>query len=129
MEQKLNPVGWFEIPVSDMDRAIGFYENVFNIKLQRQQFGDTDMAWFPWVENGNGSAGSLVRNPEFYYPSVHGVVIYFTAMSGNLDNELSRVEKAGGRVLRGKTCIAENIGYMALILDTEGNRIALHSRC
>lgn len=129
MAQKINPVGWFEIPVSDMERAIKFYETVFEIKLQRKSIGDSDMAWFPWVNNGNGSAGSLVYNPEFYYPSVHGVLIYFTAVSGNLDNELSRVENAGGKILRGKTCIAEDIGYMALIVDSEDNRIAIHSRC
>jgi predicted enzyme related to lactoylglutathione lyase len=57
-----------------------------------------------------------------------GVLIYYTAKSGDLDNELSRVETAGGKVLQPKTLIKEDIGYMAVFLDTEGNRIALHSR-
>lgn len=57
-----------------------------------------------------------------------GTLVYFTAFSGDLNNELGRVEKAGGKVLQEKTLIAEGYGQMALILDTEGNRIALHSR-
>lgn len=129
MQQKINIVGWFEIPVSDMERAIKFYETVFEIKLERHKLGETDMAWFPWIENANGSAGSLVYNPEFYYPSVHGIIVYFTALSGDLQNEICRVEQAGGKVLREKTLISKDIGYMGLIVDSEGNRVAIHSRC
>jgi predicted enzyme related to lactoylglutathione lyase len=86
------------------------------------------MAWFPWVERGLGAAGSLVHAPGMYTPSDEGVLVYFTAHSGDLDNELSRVEAAGGKVAQKKTLITEEIGYMAVVLDTEGNRIALHSR-
>jgi len=124
-----NVVGWFEIPVTDMDRAIRFYEKVFDFKIERNQMGPLDMGWFPWTEgDGPGSGGSLVKHEEFYKPSTNGSLVYFTAHSGDLDNELSRVEDAGGQVLQGKTLIADDIGYMALFLDTEGNRIAMHSR-
>ncbi|MDP4207029.1 MAG: VOC family protein, partial [Bacteroidota bacterium] len=71
---------------------------------------------------------ALVYLPDLYKPSSDGTVIYFTAFSGDLNNELSRVEKAGGKILEGKKLIKEEIGYMAIILDTEGNKIALHSR-
>lgn len=125
---KNNAVGWFEIPVSNMERAMGFYETVLDLKMDRNQMGPLDMAWFPWKEDGLGSPGSLVLHEEFYKPSADGVLIYLTAHSGDLANELARVETAGGKVLQPKTKISDEYGFMALILDTEGNRVALHSR-
>ena len=125
---KKNAVGWFEIPVTDMDRAVKFYETVFDIRLSRNLFGTLEMAWFPEEENGMGSSGSLVFNTEFYKPSADGVLIYFTAQSGDMSIELGRVEKAGGKITMPRKQISEEYGYMALIIDTEGNRIALHSR-
>ncbi len=125
---KNNVVGWFEVPVLEMDRAVKFYETVFNFKLQRQKLGTLDMAWFPWNMEATGSPGSLVCEPDNYKPSADGIVIYFTANSGDVSIELSRVEKAGGKVLMEKKQISEEHGYMALLLDCEGNRIALHSR-
>lgn len=128
MEISHNVVGWFEIPVNDMERAVGFYETVFGFSLTRQKVGELDMAWFPWKEDGVGSTGSLIYEPETYKPSPDGIIIYFTAFSGDLDVELSKVEPAGGTILMPKMLITEEIGYMALLLDSEGNRIALHSR-
>lgn len=125
---KNNVAGWFEIPVTDMDRAVKFYETVFDFELQREQMGELDMAWFPFNMEAYGSAGSLVYQPDFYKPSSDGVVIYLTANSGDLSNELGRVETAGGKELMPKKQISEEHGFMALFLDTEGNRLALHSR-
>lgn len=118
-------VGWFEIPTLDMERAINFYETIFNTKLSRNTLGNFDMAWFPWHEDAKGSGGSLVNHKE-YTPTSDGTLIYFA--SENIDNELSRIEAAGGKILTPKTQISPEIGYMALFVDTEGNRIALHSR-
>lgn len=123
-----NVVGWFEIPVTNMDRALKFYEAVFEIKLSRQLLGPIEMAWFPDVENGMGASGSLVFNENYYKPSQDGVLIYFTARSGDLAIELGRVGKSGGKVIRSKTQISEDVGFMALFIDSEGNRIALLSR-
>jgi hypothetical protein len=127
-DMNANVVGWFEIPVTDMDRAIKFYENVFDIKMERHLLGPIDMAWFPAVENGSGSAGSLVFNKQAYKPSSDGILIYFTARSGDVSTELGKVTKAGGKILLPKTKISDDVGYMALFSDSEGNRIALHSR-
>lgn len=123
---KNNIVGWFEIPVMDMDRAVKFYEAVFNIKLSRNPMGALDMSWFPSA-NGHGASGSLVHH-EYYQPSADGVLIYFNCPSGDLSNELSRVELAGGKVLIPKRLISDEVGHMAVLKDTEGNRIALHSQ-
>lgn len=125
---KRNPVGWFEIPATDMDRAIKFYETLFDTKLSRNILGLLEMAWFPEQPNAPGSPGSLVMHKDFYKPSADGVLIYFTTPTGNLDIDLSKVEGNGGKILIPKRQISEEIGYMAVILDSEGNRIALHSR-
>lgn len=123
--RKAVTVGWFEIPAADMERAIKFYETVFDCKLDRNTMGDFDMAWFPWNEEVKGAGGSLVSH-KMYTPSQEGVLVYFS--SEDINTELSRVEDAGGVVLREKTEISPDIGYMAYFTDTEGNRIALHSR-
>jgi uncharacterized protein len=128
MELSHNVVGWFEIPVSNMERAIKFYKAVFGIEFSRDKLGPLDTAFFPHVGNGIGTGGSLVHHKEYYHPSADGVLIYFTAFSGDLNNELEKIEKEGGTVLQPKTLITEEIGHMAIFLDTEGNRIALHSR-
>lgn len=125
---KNNMVGWFEVPVTNMERAIAFYEKVFDVKLERHPMGELDMAWFPWTQEGTGSPGTLIHYPTAYKPSTDGVLVYFTALSGDLATELSRVEATGGQVLQGKTQISEDHGFMALLIDTEGNRVALHSR-
>ena len=124
---KSNPVAWFEIPVTDMKRAIKFYETVFDFKLDHRILGPLEMAWFPEIENGKGSTGSLVLHKDFYKPSADGILIYFSSPTGDLANEEKRVEKAGGRIIFPKKLIAENIGYMSVFLDSEGNRIAMHS--
>ena len=128
MSQINNVIGWFEIPVTDMQRAISFYSTVFDDKLQHHVFGDEEMAWFPFNETGTGASGSLVKHETFYQPAANGILIYFSSPSGNLANELAKVESAGGKVLQEKKLITEDVGYMGLFLDTEGNRIAIHSR-
>ena len=120
-------VGWFEIPVVDMGRAKTFYEAVFQVQIQVHDMGGTVMGWFPWAEGKPGAAGSLIKNPDWYTPSnTEGVLVYFG--SADVQNELDRIASAGGKILKPKTQISPDIGYMALFLDTEGNRIALHSR-
>jgi len=125
---KNNVFGWVEVPVANMERAMKFYETVFGFKIERHQMGPLDMGWFPYFEDGLGSGGSLVFHKEYYKPSTDGVLVYFTSRAGDLEVELARVEKAGGKVLQKKTLIAEGYGYMALLIDSEGNRVALHSR-
>lgn len=124
MEQ--NMVGWFEIPVTDMDRAKKFYEAVFQIEIQVQNFQGFHMGWFPFAEDKPGASGSLVMHEGYEPNDSKGVLIYFSA--SDISTELHRVEEAGGQVLQARTLISEDVGYMGLFLDSEGNRIALHSR-
>ncbi len=123
MTAPYNPVGWFEIPVTDMARAKAFYEHVFGIRLELHELGNLTMAWFPMQPDAKGSAGTLVRNPA-YIPSHTGTLIYFTAP--DIEAHLRRVTEKGGKVLNPKTSIGE-YGFVAHFEDSEGNRVALHS--
>lgn len=119
-------VGWFEIPVTNMDRAKAFYETVFNIEIDVHDFGRTVMGWFPFAEGKLGSSGSLIKNTAYEPSKNKGVLIYFSSKDVNI--EINKVEKVGGKIVRSKTQISPDVGYMALFIDCEGNRIALHSR-
>lgn len=122
---KTNPVGWFEVPVADMDRAKAFYEKTFDIAIQVMDFGGLQMGWFPNNEQASGATGSLMLH-ESYIPSHEGTLVYFS--SEDVQNELDRIEAAGGKILKEKTQISEEHGFMAVFEDTEGNRVALHSQ-
>jgi predicted enzyme related to lactoylglutathione lyase len=122
-----NMVGWFEIPVTNLERAVSFYETVFSVKMSVQNFGELKMALFP-SEDVPGSPGGLVHYEKSYKPSHDGVLVYFTSPSGDVANEEVKIAAAGGKVLLSKRLITEDTGYMDLFEDSEGNRLALHSR-
>ncbi len=125
MDASVNILNWFEISVSNMARAKKFYESVFTVQLEQQEMMGMQMAFFP-AEDMNGKvSGALVQGP-MHTPSAEGAVIY---LNGNPDLALalSKIEAAGGQVVMPKTHINENVGHMAFFMDTEGNRIALHS--
>jgi len=84
------------------------------------------MGWFPFTEGKSGASGSLIQNDAYEPSESKGVLIYFSSIDVN--NEMNRVEAAGGKIIQPKTQISEDVGYMALFTDSEGNRIALHSR-
>jgi len=117
-------INWFEIPVTDMSRAIAFYESVFEIKIKPMNFGDVAMGWFPPSEEAGAATGTLIKH-EMYTPKDNGTLLYFN--SDDVAIELAKVAAAGGRIFREKTLIGEGQGYMGVFIDSEGNRIALHS--
>lgn len=118
-------VTWFEIPTTDIKRAVAFYEKVLKIKLEVHDFGGPLMAVFPHSDNKIGAAGSLMQY-ESYVPSHEGPLVYINC--DDLKVELARVNAAGGKVLKEKAQISPEHGYMGLFEDSEGNRIAFHSR-
>ncbi len=115
-------VVWFEIPVNDMQRAKTFYETVFGITIKDVDFGGLKMGWFP--NEGHGATGTLIKQ-ESYVPSQEGTLVYFN--SKDIEGVLDKVVAAGGKVYQPKTQISEEHGYMGVFIDSEGNRIALHS--
>lgn len=118
-------VGWFEIPVNDMDRAKAFYESVFQVEIKVVDFGGLLMGWFPDRGEVQGAQGTLIKQ-ESYIPSQEGTLVYF--ISDDVQNELGRIEAAGGKIYQPKTQISPEHGYMGVFIDSEGNRIALHSK-
>ena len=118
-----NAINWFEIPSEDFERALKFYSTIFGIEMRVQNFGDLKMAFFPCEKDGVG--GTIVHHPDHYKPSDQGVLIYLNA-NPDLDKVLSKVEKAGGKIIQSKKMVSPGVS-MALVLDSEGNRIALHS--
>lgn len=118
-----NAVNWFEIPAADFERAIRFYENVMTCKLERMTMGDAMMAMFPTAESGVG--GCVVSHPMMK-PSPDGSCVYLNA-GKDLAPALARVAPAGGSVVVPRTKISDEIGYFAVFIDSEGNRVGLHS--
>lgn len=118
-------VGWFEIPVTDMERAKAFYEKVFDVAISVHDLGGLQMGWFPSAPDKKGASGSLVQHGMYKPSATDGPLIYFTCP--DLAVELGRVIEAQGEILQPKTEIGGGHGFMALVKDTEGNRIALHS--
>jgi uncharacterized protein len=118
-----NMVVWFEIPVNDIERAKKFYSFVFQIEIQLEYMGDTPYGFFPM--RGYGNSGALVKRMDFQ-PSAKAATIYLNG-GHDLSDPLSRIEPAGGTILVPKTLISHEMGYYALFLDTEGNRVGLHS--
>lgn len=121
-----NMVGWFEIPVNDMERAKNFYESVFKISISIHDLDGLVMGWFPSAPDKTGAMGSLVQHKMYIPSDTMGAILYFSCK--DLSHELVRVENAGGIIIQAKKQIGEGHGFMALIKDTEGNRIALHSQ-
>jgi predicted enzyme related to lactoylglutathione lyase len=118
-----NAVGWFEIYVQDMERAKGFYETVFQTKLEKINMPEPEMWSFPMEMDRMGAAGALVKMPGI--PSGgNSTLVYFTCV--DCAEEESRVIEAGGRIQRTKTSIGE-YGFIVLAYDTEGNMIGMHS--
>ena len=120
---KTHIANWFEIPVKDLDRAIKFYEKVFDVKLAREDMGGMKMAMFPFTQDTPGAAGSLIKG-ESYEPSHAGTIVYFSVE--DIPDTLRRVNANGGKTLMPKTAIGQ-YGFIAQYEDTEGNRLALHS--
>jgi predicted enzyme related to lactoylglutathione lyase len=122
-----NAISWFEIPTTDINRAQKFYETIFNIKMGIMDLQQIKMRLFPLDNPMDGVGGTLVQTDGFHKPSAtEGPLIY---LNGNPDLQviLDRIEAAGGKIMVPKTEISPEYGFMAVFLDTEGNRIALHN--
>jgi uncharacterized protein len=120
-----NAIGWFDLYVNDMARAVTFYERVLQQKLEPipDPSGETQMMSFPTDMNLYGAGGALVKS-NYARPGVGGTMVYFSAE--NCSVEESRVVAAGGQVIRPRFSIG-TFGWVTLCQDTEGNMFGLHS--
>ena len=119
-----NAINWFEVPCHDIHRAINFYQKILNLKLEAMEMMGMQCAFFPIDDLEKGVGGCLMQGPG-YHPSDQGPIIYLNGGS-DLSQVLNHVNEAGGKVLLPKTPIGKN-GFMAHFLDSEGNKLGLHS--
>lgn len=114
---------WIEIPVTDMKRARKFYAELLGVVLNEMPMGGNEYALFELKDRFN--TGCLVKG-DGYVPSMQGMVVYLNG-GDDLSSMLARVEKVGGKVLLGKTFLSKEAGHIAYFVDTEGNKVGLHS--
>ncbi|TXT32281.1 MAG: hypothetical protein FD131_430 [Rhodocyclaceae bacterium] len=119
-----NPLRWFEIATTNLDRAVAFYQNILAIELRREHCGGIAMAIFPYAEPY--PSGALVAMPQLQ-PRDNGTLIYLDG-GADLNVVLARIPAAGGQVVMDKTDLGNNIGHIALFIDCEGNRVGLYSK-
>lgn len=118
-----NLISWFEIPAEDFERAVSFYKLILGFDIQEADIHGTKMGFFP--SDGNNVSGAIVFG-EDYTPSTEGVIAYLNG-GEDLQNILDKVEKNKGKIIVPKTEISPEQGYFAMFIDTEGNKLALHS--
>ncbi len=128
IDEQTNVVTWFEIPVTDIDRAQKFYETILDIKMVKRTDGDDEAVFFPFdpnvIQATSGRVTGVLSKSERNKPSANGTVVYINA-TPNIQDVLDRVEKAGGKVISPTIQIPP--GFIALIIDSEGNKVGLHS--
>lgn len=118
-----NFINWFEIPASDIKRAVKFYQEILQIEITETEMMGMKMGFLP--NDGKIVSGAIVQG-EDYSPRTDGTLVYLNG-GDDLDLPLKRIEPAGGKVLVTKTQISPEIGFFAMFIDPEGNKVALHS--
>ena len=117
-----NAINWFEIPAANFERAVKFYSQVFDCEMPTQDVDDGKIAFFPSAGQGVGGCVKYGGNQ----PSDRGTLAYLNT-GKDIDAHLQRAKAAGGEIVLPKTKVSDEIGYIAYILDSEGNRVAFHS--
>jgi len=125
--QLKNAISWFEIPATDINRAQKFYESIFDFNMIPMDLQQIQMRLFPITDMINGVGGAVCTSGGFHSPSENkGPLVYLNA-NPDVQLVLDKIEAAGGKILVPKTQISPEYGHMAVFIDSEGNRVALHS--
>lgn len=120
-----NSISWFEIPVYNFEQAEAFYNHIFGIRLHRGEVNGATMGVFTGGDD-DGVHGAIVKG-EGYIPCDHGSIVYLNG-GDDLNNSLLKVEEAGGSIIMNKTFVSDDVGYIAMFYDPEGNRVGLYSK-
>lgn len=118
-----NLINWFEIPARDFSRAVAFYKTILGLEINETEMFGTKMGFFP--TDGQNVSGAIVQG-EDYKPSTEGILAYLNG-GKDLNEILNKVEKSNGKVIVPKTQISPEMGYFGMFIDTEGNKMAVHS--
>ncbi len=120
-----NALSWFEIPVDDFERARRYYSTIFAYEMPVMPMGDSTLGILPY-DTAAGGVGGAINKHATARPSLTGTLVYLCG-GNDLAPVLERVTGAGGRIVMPKTMVTPEIGYIALMEDTEGNVVGLHS--
>lgn len=120
-----NVITWFDVPTSDFNRAIKFYSEILGEEIKVDDSMGQKLGLFPMERDMTAVGGDIVLPDDSFKPGSNGTRVYLNC-AGKLDDVIGRVVKAGGKIVREKTDIGDP-GYIAMIQDTEGNIIGLHS--
>ncbi len=128
IDEQTNVLTWFEIPVTDIDRAKKFYETILDIEMVKRADGNDEAVFFPFnpnvIQATSGRITGVLSKTARNSPSSNGTVVYINA-SPNIQTVLDKVEQAGGKIIAPKTKIPA--GFIAIIIDSEGNKVGLHA--
>jgi predicted enzyme related to lactoylglutathione lyase len=128
IDEQTNVLTWFEIPVSDIDRAKTFYETILDIEMVKRADGNDEAVFFPFnpnvIQATSGRVTGVLSKTERNSPSGNGSLVYINA-SPSIQNVLGKVELAGGKII--SPVIKIPAGFIAVIIDTEGNKVGLHA--
>jgi predicted enzyme related to lactoylglutathione lyase len=118
-----NLINWFEIPATDFSRAVSFYKSILGLNIKETEMFGTKMGFFP--TDGKNVSGAIVQG-EDYKPSSDGVIAYLNG-GNDLQTVLDKAGNNNGKVIVPKTQISPEMGYFGMFIDTEGNKMAVHS--
>lgn len=128
INETTNIITWFEIPVSNIDRTKTFYETILDIEMVKRTDGNDEAVFFPFnpnvIQATSGRVTGVLSKSDRNIPSSNGTVVYINA-SPNIQTVLDKVKQAGGKIVTGKTQIPA--GFIAIIIDSEGNKVGLHA--
>ncbi len=128
IDEQTNILTWFEIPVTDIGRAKKFYETILDIEMVKRADGNDEAVFFPFnpnvVQATSGRITGVLSKTERNSPSINGTLVYINA-SPSIQTVLDKVEQAGGKIIAPKTQILA--GFIAIIIDSEGNKVGLHA--
>jgi predicted enzyme related to lactoylglutathione lyase len=116
-------ISMFEIPATDLSRAVDFYQKILDIKIEKMEMPEMEMGIFPYEEQ---LVPGVIMKAEGLNPSSSGITIYLNG-GDNLQVILDKVEKNGGKIITPKSPHADENGYFAIFLDSEGNKVGLNS--
>ena len=124
-----NAISWFEIPVTNMDRAQSFYEKVIGKALRREQFpiGEKVYTLSVFAFSADGAKGCLMTGHDTLAPSTQGSLVYLDCVD-SVDAALARALSMGAKLLKPKTALPPGMGFFAHIQDLDGNRVGVHAQ-
>ncbi len=122
-----NALSWFEIPSLNLDKSQAFYEAVLDCTMRRESMGSSEGAVFPYDNGKQGVGGAVMCGPTAPARAANGVLVYLDCAPSKLDDVLGRVTAAGGSIAMPRQALPPGMGFIAQMIDPDGNKVGLHA--